>query len=260
MSTRLVGSCDGVFHLAAQAGVRGSWGSSFDVYSHDNVLASQRVFDASARNGVRVVFASSSSVYGNAESYPTNEEHTPSPVSPYGVTKLCCEQLAATYKRSFELDYVALRYFTVYGPRQRPDMACGRMLRALTEGAPFFLFGDGQQSRDVTFVGDAVSATLAAMDALDPSPIYNVGGGSETSILALIRLAEGLVGKKLEVRRQEVAAGDVRRTGADIGRIRDQLGWNPATSLEEGLRAHLDWIWRGDVVDDAMFVPERALT
>lgn len=255
----IVSSCEGIFHLAAQPGVRGSWGSSFDIYSRDNVLVSQRVFDAAAKRGVRVVFASSSSVYGNAERYPTPEEQTPSPMSPYGVTKLCCEELAATYKRSFDLDYVALRYFTVYGPRQRPDMACGRMLRALTEGAPFFLLGDGKQSRDVTFVGDAVSATRAAMDQSDPSPTYNVGGGSETSILALISLAERLVGRNLDVRRQKVAVGDVRRTGADTTRIRDELGWNPATNLQEGLRAHLDWMLPGYVVTRTAPVPERVL-
>jgi len=156
---------DGVFHLAAQPGVRGSWGRTFDVYLRDNLLATQRVFEAAAQRGVRVVFASSSSVYGNAATYPTSEAAPPRPVSPYGVTKLCCEHLAHTYADEAGLDFVAMRYFTVYGPRQRPDMAVGRIAAALSDGGRFVVYGTGEQSRDVTYVDDAVLATLAAMDA-----------------------------------------------------------------------------------------------
>ncbi|MDQ3875788.1 MAG: NAD-dependent epimerase/dehydratase family protein, partial [Actinomycetota bacterium] len=161
----LVSRVDAVFHLAAQAGVRGSWGDSFATYARNNLVATQRLFEAAANARVRVVWASSSSVYGDAETYPTREDGPLRPVSPYGVTKLACEQLAATYARSFDLDEVALRYFTVYGPRQRPDMAFTRITRALWTGEVFRLYGTGEQSRDVTYAEDAVTAAIAAMEA-----------------------------------------------------------------------------------------------
>src|SRR5262245_24569360 len=155
---------DGVFHLAAQPGVRGSWGQTFALYARDNVVATQRVFEAAVAAGLRVVWASSSSIYGNAEQRPTREDARPRPISPYGVTKLSCEHLADTYGRSFGLEQIAIRYFTVYGPRQRPDMAFTELVRALAGGAPFPVFGTGEQARDVTYVADAVSATIAAME------------------------------------------------------------------------------------------------
>lgn len=237
----LIGPCAGVFHLAAQPGVRGSWGSSFDVYDRDNILATQRVFEAAVRRGIRVVFASSSSVYGDAERYPTREDVATQPRSPYGVTKLCCEHLAQAYARAFGLDFVALRYFTVYGPRQRPDMACGKVLRALVNDGAFSIFGTGEQSRDVTFVRDAVAATTAAMRQAPPSAVYNVGGGTETSLRDLIRLAEDLAGRKLDVRFEPEAPGDVQRTSADTMRIRNELGWRPEVSLKQGLSEHLEF-------------------
>ena len=232
---------DGVFHLAAQPGVRGSWGRTFDVYLRDNLLATQRVFEAATRRGVRVVFASSSSVYGNAATYPTSEDTPPRPVSPYGVTKLCCEHLAATYEDEAGLDFVAMRYFTVYGPRQRPDMAIARIAAALAEGGRFVVYGTGEQSRDVTYVDDAVLATLAAMDAAAPGSILNVGGGSETSLREIIELCRTLSGRDLEIEHRAAAAGDVRRTAADTSRILAELGWRPQTELEQGLTAHLSW-------------------
>jgi UDP-glucuronate 4-epimerase len=232
---------DGVFHLAAQPGVRGSWGRTFEVYLRDNLLATQRVFEAAARHGVRVVFASSSSVYGNAEAYPTPEDTPPRPVSPYGVTKLCCEHLAATYADEAGLDYVAMRYFTVYGPRQRPDMAIARIAAALADSGRFVVYGTGEQSRDVTYVDDAVLATLAAMDAAAPGSVFNVGGGSETSLREIIELCRTLSGRDLEVRHRDAAAGDVRRTAADTSRILAELGWRPQTELEQGLTSHLSW-------------------
>jgi UDP-glucuronate 4-epimerase len=235
----LVEDVDGVFHLAAQPGVRGSWGDSFGVYVRDNILATGRLFEAVAPAGVRVVMASTSSVYGNAEAYPTREDAVPRPISPYGVTKLACEQLAGTYAECFGLEVVALRYFTVYGPRQRPDMAFARIVSALLEGKAFHVFGTGEQSRDFTFVADAVSATLAAMELAPAGRSYNVGGGSETSLRDVIALGERLSGRRLDVRHEPSAAGDVRRTSADTTLIRSELAWRPETSLEEGLAAQL---------------------
>jgi nucleoside-diphosphate-sugar epimerase len=236
----LVKGADGIFHLAAQPGVRGSWGSTFDIYVRDNVLATQRIFETAVRHATRVVWASSSSVYGNAETYPTREEATPRPISPYGVTKLACECLAGAYAESFDLDDVALRYFTVYGPRQRPDMAFSRIVEAILTDTPFTIYGTGEQTRDVTFVGDAVAAMSAAMTRAPRGAVYNVGGGSETSLVDVIATVERIAGRSLDIRRSEAAAGDVRRTAADTTRARDELGWTALTSLEDGLRAQLE--------------------
>jgi UDP-glucuronate 4-epimerase len=231
----------GVFHLAAQPGVRGSWGETFDVYARDNVLATQRVLESAMRAGTRVVFASSSSVYGNATGYPTSEDARPDPISPYGVTKLSCENLARAYTSSFGLHIVSLRYFTVYGPRQRPDMAFMRMIDALVNGDEFPVFGSGMQSRDFTYIDDAVSATLLAMEKGPAGAVYNVGGGSETSLLDAIRVVESLGGGHLRTRALDPAAGDVRRTAADTQRIKDDLGWFPQVALVDGLEAQLRW-------------------
>jgi UDP-glucuronate 4-epimerase len=230
---------DGVFHLAAQPGVR-SFGDVFALYMRQNVLASQRVFEAAARDGARVVFASSSSVYGEAERYPTPEGVTPAPLSPYGITKVAAEQLAHAYAAGFGLDAVVLRYFNAFGPRQRPDMAFTRIASALVDGRPFDLYGDGRQTRGFTYVGDIVSATVAAMER--GSGTYNVGGGTEASLLETIAVLEGFAGRRLEIREQPAAPGDQRRTSADTSRIRAELGWTPQVSLEEGLRAQWEWV------------------
>jgi len=237
----LLSGLDGIFHLAAQPGVRGSWGDTFAVYARDNIIATQRLFEAASARGTRVVWASTSSVYGDAEGFPTQESARPRPISPYGVTKLGCENLAAAYATSFALDHVAMRYFTVYGPRQRPDMAFTRLIRALASGTPFQVYGTGDQSRDVTYVADAVSATVAAMEKAPSGRIYNVGGGSETSLNEVIALCERLSGRRLNRLPGEVAAGDVKRTSADTTLIRTELDWAPRTSIEEGLGEHLEW-------------------
>jgi UDP-glucuronate 4-epimerase len=231
---------DGVFHLAGQPGVR-SFGVRFPLYVRHNVLASQRVFEAAARDGVRVVFASSSSVYGEAERFPTPEETPPAPLSPYGITKLTCEHLARASARSLGLDAVVLRYFNAFGPRQRPDMAFTRIATALAEGRPFELYGDGMQSRGFTYVADVVSATVAAMER-GRSGTYNVGGGTEASLLETIALFERLAGRPLEVAVGPPVPGDQRRTSADTTRIRSDLGWQPQVSLEEGLQAQWEWV------------------
>jgi UDP-glucuronate 4-epimerase len=231
---------DGVFHLAAQAGVR-SFGDVFPVYVRRNLVATQRVFEAAAAAGVRVVFASSSSVYGEAEAYPTPEDAVPRPISPYGITKLACEQLARAYERGFGLDAVVLRYFTVYGPRQRPDMFFRRVCDALTVGGSFEIYGTGEQSRSFTEVGDAVAATIAAMERAPAGSLYNVGGGDEASMLEAIALLERISGRTLALRQVDAARGDVSRTKADVTRIREALGWEPATSLEDGLVRMWSW-------------------
>ena len=231
----------GIFHLAAQPGVRGSWGTSFAQYVRDNLLVTQRLLEAASAAQARVVFASSSSIYGNAAAYPTPEDTRPRPISPYGVTKLGCEHLAAAYAAEAGADVVVLRYFTVYGPRQRPDMAFTRIVRALVEGAEFRVFGTGEQSRDVTYVADAVSAAIAAMERAPAGAVYNVGGGTEASLREVVAILERLAGRRLDARHEAAAAGDVRRTAADTSRIRAELGWAPTTSLEQGLEAQLAW-------------------
>jgi nucleoside-diphosphate-sugar epimerase len=228
----------GVFHLAGQPGVR-SFGDVFPLYLNRNVLASQRVFEAAARDGVRVVFASSSSIYGAAERYPTPESTPPQPLSPYGITKLACEHLADAYRRSFGLDAVVLRYFNAFGPRQRPDMAFTRILLALASGGSFELYGDGAQSRGWTYVRDVVAATILAMQG--GSGTYNVGGALEASMNETIELAEQISGRTLDVHRRDEVPGDQRRTKADTTRVSTELGWAPKTTLEEGLRAQWEW-------------------
>ena len=232
-----------VFHLAAQPGVRSSFGTGFGQYLHDNVLATQRVFEAARQAGCpRVVFASSSSVYGEGPDSAFREDTTPTvPRSPYGVTKLACERLADVY-RHLGLEVVGLRYFTVYGPRQRPDMAIRRLCEAAVGGPPFPLHGSGRQSRDFTHVDDAVDATVRAMHAARPDPLLNVGGGEEASLTSLVETVGRLAGRPVSFVRSEAQAGDVSRSRADTTRARRTLGWRPLVGLGEGLRSELAWV------------------
>jgi UDP-glucuronate 4-epimerase len=232
------GGFDGVFHLAGQPGAR-SFGDVFPVYLRRNVLATQRVFEAAVTAGVPVVWASSSSVYGDAERYPTSEDVTPRPNNPYGITKLDCEHLHDAYLRVFGLRAVALRYFTVYGPRQRPDMAFARVVGALARGEPFRVYGDGSQSRSFTYVADAVDATVRAIEAAPG--IYNVGGGEEATLRDALALLEEIAGRPLQVEYEPPQAGDMRRTMADTTRIERELGWRPTTPLRLGLTEHWQW-------------------
>jgi len=236
---RLIGSVDRVFHLAGQPGVRASFGAGFELYVRRNVLVTARVFEAAARDGVRVTYASSSSIYGDAEAYPTPEDAQPRPISPYGITKLCCEHLAYAYAHTMGLDAVGLRYFTVYGPRQRPDMAFARLVAAAHSGEEFELYGDA--SRSFTYVDDAVAATIRAMDAAPAGAVYNVGGGEEATMREAIETLERVSGRAIAVRTRPAARGDARRTAADVTRIRDELGWSPTTALDDGLQAQ----WSG---------------
>ncbi len=232
-----------VFHLAAQAGVRASFGDSFSRYVHDNLIATQRVLEHALDAGCpRVAMASSSSVYGDAEEYPCIEGVTPTrPRSPYGATKRMCEDLADIY-RGLGLSITALRYFTVYGPRQRPDMAMRRLCEATVGGPPFVLNGDGLQSRDFTYVADAVDATVRAGVVIDVPLTLNVGGGEEATMLQVISTIEHLAGKPLDIRPAADGKGDVRRTAADTRIARHALGWSPSMSLSDGLANQLDWV------------------
>jgi UDP-glucose 4-epimerase len=237
----LVEQVDVVYHLAGEPGVRSSWGSRFDRYTHHNVAATQRLLEAV--DGQRFVYASSSSVYGDALSLPTREDTTPRPLSPYGVTKLAAEHLCVLYGEEQGLDTVSLRYFSVYGPRQRPDMAFRRFCEAIIAGAPIEVFGDGHQSRDFTYVGDIVAATRAAGEtATEPGRVYNIGGGGSVSLNRALETLAGLAGRPLDVRRRARESGDVRDTGADTARARSELGFAPKTDLESGLLAELEWV------------------
>ena len=230
-----------VFHLAAQPGVRGSWGDGFATYVRQNVIATQRLLEAMGGAGTRLVYASSSSIYGEAEQAQTAEDCLPRPVSPYGVTKLSAEQLVMAYHRTGGVDARCVRYFTVYGPRQRPDMAFSRFIRAARRDEPVDVYGDGSQTRDFTFVSDAVDATLRAGLVDDPGEaIFNVGGGSTISVRAVLDLLGEILGRPVAVRTLPPQAGDVRHTGADLDRARRVLGWQPTVALADGLRAQVD--------------------
>jgi nucleoside-diphosphate-sugar epimerase len=232
---------DAVFHLAGQPGAR-SFGNVFPDYLWRNLLATQRVFEAAVEAGVPVVWASSSSVYGDAERYPTPEDVVPRPNNPYGVTKLSCEHLRDTYERLFGLRAVALRYFTVYGPRQRPDMAFARMVAAAVRDEEFELYGDGSQSRSFTFVRDVVEATVGALDA--PPGVYNVGGGEEATMREALDLLGEVAGRSVRVRYGPTQTGDMHRTSADTTRIEAAIGWRATTPLRDGLAQHWDWASR----------------
>ncbi len=242
----LVSDCDVVFHLAAEPGVRASWGQRFESYQRNNVAVTQLLLEATkAEPTRRFVYASSSSIYGQAEALPTPEDTIPRPFSPYGVTKLAAEHLCDAYHGNFGVETVALRFFSVYGPRQRPDMAFNIFCRAALEGRPLTLFGDGGQTRDFTFVQDVVAATRAAGSTAGiAGRAYNVGGGSRVSVNDAIALLEEFAGRTLEVSRHDTERGDVRDTGADTRRAQAELGFEPSTSFADGLRAEFDFFSR----------------
>ena len=239
----LLDGVDRVFHLAAQAGVRASWGREFAHYTDHNVLATQRLLEAArAAGGPRVVYASSSSVYGDAPTLPLSEDARCEPVSPYGVSKLAAEHLGVLYHRNFGLPVVSLRYFTVYGPRQRPDMAFHRFLKAARDAEPIHLYGDGGQTRDFTFVSDIVAATRAAADSGRPGSVYNVGGGERVVLSDVLRQIEGVTGRRLTIVRDEVQKGDMRDTFADTTAARRDLGFRSTVALAQGLEREWQWI------------------
>ena len=232
-----------VFHLAAQAGVRKSWGRDFASYTTNNIEATQLLLEAcTGRRLDRIVYASSSSVYGDNVAIPMREDARPQPVSPYGVTKLAAEQLCYLYHVNHGLPTVSLRYFTVYGPRQRPDMGFHKFLKAAIKGEPITMFGDGEQTRDFTFITDAVSATVAAASRGVPGRVYNVGGGSRVSVKQVIDIIGRVSGRRPFVSIDEAQKGDMRHTYADTSLARRDLGYQPAVDLEQGLTAEYKWL------------------
>lgn len=240
----LVEECDVVFHLAAEPGVRASWGQRFESYERNNITATQHLLEAARhRPEVPFVYAGSSSIYGQAERFPTPEDTVPRPFSPYGMTKLAAEHLGAIYHGNFGVSVVTLRYFSVYGPRQRPDMAFNRFAAAALQGQSLTVFGDGGQSRDFTYVGDVVAATRAA--AATPEAIggvFNIGGGNRVTLNEVVAMLEEIAGRPLDVHRSEAERGDVRDTGADTTRAQTVLGFAPATTLRDGLAAEFEWM------------------
>ena len=233
---------DAVLHLAGEPGVRRSWGKNFARYVERNVLTTQRLLETASGGGTRFVFVSSSSVYGGDGGEPVAEDHPRRPASPYGMSKLAAEELVELYRRERALPATILRYFTVYGPRQRPEMALARFLFAARKGRPVEIFGDGEQTRDMTYVLDAVEATVAALEAAPG--VYNVGGGTRATVNEMLDTVRRVSGVDVEVRYGPVAAGDVRSTWADSRRAARELGYAPRTGLEEGIAAQAEWALR----------------
>ncbi len=236
---------DVVFHQAAQAGVRRSWGKHFETYTRLNVLATQRLLEAcrAAPDLRRIVYASSSSVYGNAPQLPVSEDALPQPLSPYGVTKLAAEHLCSLYHANFSVPTVSLRYFTVYGARQRPDMAFHRFIRSALNGDPITVHEDGMQTRDFTHVSDIVQANiLAAGSPVALGRVYNVAGGSRTTLDHALALIGKVTGRALAVQYAPKQSGDVRDTYADTSRAKRDLGYVPLVDLETGLRDEFTWL------------------
>jgi nucleoside-diphosphate-sugar epimerase len=232
-----------VFHLAAQAGVRKSWGRDFRIYTDHNVDATQRLLEACVGLPLhRFVYASSSSLYGDNTPIPMREDALPQPVSPYGVTKLAGEQLCHLYYVNHRVPATSVRYFTVYGPRQRPDMAFHRFIRAALDGTRITIYGDGEQTRDFTYVADAVAATILAGERGVPGRAYNVGGGSRVTVNQVLEIIGRLAGRPLNVQREPVQKGDMRDTYADTTLARADLGFAPRVTLDQGIEAEYRWL------------------
>jgi nucleoside-diphosphate-sugar epimerase len=241
----LLEDIDVVYHQAAQAGVRASWGQGFRFYTERNISATQVLLEAAkdAKNLQRLVYASTSSVYGDAETLPTSELVCPKPVSPYGITKLAAERLCGLYHKNFDVPFVALRYFTVYGPRQRPDMAFHKFYKAVLKDEAIPVYGDGLQTRDFTFVSDAVAANLAAAKLEGAvGEIFNIGGGSRVVLKEVLETMEEIVGKPIKRNHIERAMGDARHTAADVSKAKQILGYQPSVSLREGLTREWEWV------------------
>ena len=234
---------DVVFHLAAQPGVRASWGKEFEIYTTQNVLATQRVLEQIKDVGLRrFIYAGSSSVYGDVNTFPMREDDHPRPVSPYGVTKLAAEHLCMLYFNNFGVPAVSLRYFTVFGPGQRPDMAFHRFCKALITDAPMPVFGNGKQTRDFTFVDDIVAGSIGAIGGDCSGQVINLGGGSRISLEECISILESISGKAARIDRSGMVKGDVRHTAADISKAKDLLGYDPQVPVEQGLEAEFKWM------------------
>jgi nucleoside-diphosphate-sugar epimerase len=241
----LLDSVDYLYHQAAQAGVRASWGKSFSDYTERNINATQIILEAAkeSKSLKRLVYASTSSVYGNAETFPTPESICPQPVSPYGITKLAAERMCWLYQQNFGVPVTALRYFTVYGPRQRPDMAFHKFFKAAIASQPIDIYGDGQQTRDFTFISDIVAANLAATKVPEAvGEVFNIGGGSRVVLTELLNQIETIIAKPLHRNYLDPARGDARHTSADISKAQKILNYQPKVSLLEGLTQEWEWI------------------
>lgn len=232
-----------IFHQSAQAGVRASWGDMFDSYVHHNILATQKILEAckAQPNIKKIVYASSSSVYGDAERYPTVETDLPKPRSPYGVTKLAGEHLMVLYAKQFNVPTVSLRYFTVFGPRQRPDMAFNRFIRAGLKNEPLTLYGSGEQIRDFTFISDIVEANIQASINGIPGAVYNIGGGTQASVNQVITFIESQIGK-IAINRHSAQPGDVFKTCACCELAKKEINFQPSFTLEQGLIKEIEWV------------------
>lgn len=246
----IIKKTDWVFHQAAQPGVRGSWGSNFSTYTRNNILATQYILEAAKDSKIkRLVYASSSSVYGDAPELPLSETSRPQPVSPYGVTKLAAEHLCYLYYANYKIPTVSLRYFTVYGPRQRPDMGFHKFIKAALQGEEITIFGDGEQTRDFTYISDAVAANiLAAETAGVEGRIFNIGGGSRISVNNVLKILRRLAGD-IKVKRIENQKGDVRHTMSDTTAVREALGYSPKVGIEAGLQAEFEWLKQLCILD-----------
>ena len=239
----LLGGVDGVVHLAGEPGVRRSWGDNFPRYMERNVLTTGRLLEAAGRSGIaKFVYASSSSVYGSDPGHPVGEDHPRRPASPYGLSKLAAEELIGLHARERGVPATVLRYFTVYGPRQRPEMALSRFVFAALRGRPVDIFGNGKQRRDMTYVSDAVEATVAALEA--PAGVYNVGGGTHATVNEMLDGVRRVTGATIEARYGPEVEGDVRSTWADSSRAARVLGYEPRVGLEQGLAAQVRWAVR----------------
>jgi UDP-glucose 4-epimerase len=233
---------DYVFHQAAQAGVRASWGKSFEIYTRNNVDATQKLLEYYKESDIKkFVYASSSSVYGDAK-LPMREDSLPKPFSPYGVTKLAAENLCYLYYKNYHVPTVSLRYFTVYGPRQRPDMAINKFFKAIYNDEEITVFGDGTQTRDFTYVSDVVEANILVAESKLTGEVFNVAGGSRISVNELIDLMKNSTGREANIKNIETQKGDVKDTHADVKKAREILGWKPTIKINEGLKNYLDWM------------------
>jgi nucleoside-diphosphate-sugar epimerase len=235
---------DYVFHEAAQPGVRASWGNSFSVYIDANIAATQKLLEALKEIKIRkLIYASSSSVYGDAESYPTKEELAPKPVSPYGVTKLAAEHLCYLYAKNYGIPAVSLRYFSVYGPRQRPDMGFNKFIRSILKDEEIVVYGNGEQTRDFTYISDIVDANISAMKSdCPPGEVFNIGGGSTISVNDTINILGSIHNKKIKVKHIETQKGDVTHTSADISKAKKLLGYAPKIAITQGLKEEYEWL------------------
>jgi nucleoside-diphosphate-sugar epimerase len=238
---RLLEGVEVIFHQAAQAGVRASWGKEFEIYTANNVMATQRLLEACKGKKIRIVYASSSSVYGDTNQLPTSEDAPTAPISPYGVSKLAAEHLCRLYWKNFQLETVSLRYFTVYGPGQRPDMAFHIFLHAIHHKREIRIFGDGAQTRDFTFIDDAVNANLLAAEHGKPGAVYNIGGGHRIDVNGVLEHFKQMFGNSVKINYVDKQKGDVHHTYADTSRAQADLGFETKTELRQGLEAEAEW-------------------